>query len=164
MMFEDLREFMKALENAGELVKVRQEVDPKFEIGAVVRKLCDVNGPAVLFEKVKGSETPVLSNLFGKYDRVAMVFGVPKEDLHDLLCERINKYPVPPVESKDAPVKEIVIRGEEVDLRKLPIPIWNEKDAGPFITWGVQIARESLLILHNIWVGLGPWQRIRENP
>jgi UbiD family decarboxylase len=133
---------MDVLEKAGELVRVKKEVDPKYEIGAVVRKLCDIGGPAVLFENVKGSKIPILSNLFGKYDRVAMVLGVPKEKLHNLICERINLYPVPPVNSKEAPVKEVILKGEEVDLSKFPIPTWNEKDGGPFVTWGVQIARE----------------------
>jgi 2,5-furandicarboxylate decarboxylase 1 len=141
-MFDDLREFMEVLEKAGELVKVTKEVDLKYEVGAVVRRLCDINGPAVLFEKVKGSRIPILSNLFGKYERVAMVFGVPKEKLHNMLCERTNSYPVPPIEDKNGPVKEIIIKGGDVDLSKLPIPTWNEKDGGPFITWGVQIARE----------------------
>ena len=142
MMFEDLRAFMKALEKAGELVKVGKEVDPKFEIGAIVRKLCDINGPAVLFERVKGADFPILSNLFGKYERVAMVFGVPKEKLHDLLCERISRYPIPPIDSSGGPVKEVIMKGKEVDLSKIPIPTWNENDGGPFITWGIQIARE----------------------
>jgi len=141
-MFEDLKEFMEELESAKELVRVKKEVDPKYEVAAIVRKACDLEGPAILFENVKGSKFPILSNLFGTYKRAAMVFGVPKEELNDLLCKRIDSYPIPPIEGDHGPVKEIVIKGKEVDISKLPIPTWNEKDGGAFITWGVQIARE----------------------
>lgn len=141
-MFPSLREFIDFLEQSGELVRVTREVDPRYEMGAIVRKVNDLQGPALLFERVKGHTMPVLANMFGTYKRVAMAFRSPVDQLHPLVADRINRYPVQPIDVESGPIKEVVLKGDEVDLRKLPIPTWNALDSGAFITMGVQVSRE----------------------
>jgi UbiD family decarboxylase len=142
MPFKDLREFMAHLESRGDLARVKREVSNRFEIGAVIRKVCDMDGPAVLFENVNGFNIPVLSNLFGSYRRVASVFGIEVKNLHSLILEKIESYPLNPVVKPSGPVKYRIKTGEAVNIYEFPVPFWNEKDGGPFITWGIQIARE----------------------
>lgn len=70
-IYDDLRQFMDMLEQKNQLVRVTREVDPNLEINAIVDRLARRQGPAVLFENVKGSALPVLGNLFGSHQRVA---------------------------------------------------------------------------------------------
>ena len=73
--FDDLRGFMDSLSEGGELVRVGQEVDPDLEVNAILDRLARSRGPAVLFEKVKGSSIPVFGNAFGTFSRVSRAFG-----------------------------------------------------------------------------------------
>src|SRR5260221_4901108 len=72
MRYRDLRDFLSQLERAGELTRVRAEVDPKLEMTEVCDRVLKAGGPALLFEKPKGHGIPVLSNLFGTTRRVAL--------------------------------------------------------------------------------------------
>ncbi len=164
MQYQDLREFISALEQQGELKRVTQEVDANLEITEICRRTLDKEGPALLFENVKGSNIPVLANLFGTTSRVASAMGqkdlVALRELGKLLAEL--KQPEPPKGVKDAieklpvlkkvlnmPVKsvkkgqcqEVVIEGDDVDLSTLPIQTCWPKDAAPLLTWGLVITK-----------------------
>ena len=76
MPFGDLREFLKYLESKGELLRIREEVDVKHEIAAYIRKTSDMQGPALLFENVKGSTIPVVGGLFANRRRNLLALGV----------------------------------------------------------------------------------------
>jgi 4-hydroxy-3-polyprenylbenzoate decarboxylase len=65
--FDDLRGFIQFLSERDDLVHVRQEVDPVLEVNAILDRLARSKGPAVLFERVKGSEIPVFGNAFGNF-------------------------------------------------------------------------------------------------
>jgi len=85
--YRDLREFVKALEKAGELKRVRAEVDPVLEITEVTQRIArdasrkkDSVGPALLFERPKGSRFPLLVNAFGSVKRMCMAFEVDELD------------------------------------------------------------------------------------
>src|SRR5207247_11008954 len=73
----DLREWIALLEREGELVRVAAEVDPELEITEINDRVVKHGGPALLFERVKGSERPLLSNQFGTERRTAMAFDAP---------------------------------------------------------------------------------------
>src|SRR5260221_12968338 len=75
MGYRDLRDFLSQLEHAGELKRVRAEVDPKLEMTEVCDRVLKAGGPALLFEKPKGYAIPVLGNLFGTIRRVALAMG-----------------------------------------------------------------------------------------
>jgi 2,5-furandicarboxylate decarboxylase 1 len=149
----DLRSFLKSLENNSEhLVRVKKEVDPKFEATGVLQKLEEQRKyPAVLFEKVKGSDIPVVSNLFADRERIAMAFGTTGEDLNRVLRER-EANPLEPVMVEDAPVQEVVWTGDQVDLTKLPLFTHNEKDAGPYITAGMLVGKDPETGIRNVGI------------
>lgn len=142
-MFRDLREFMAETEKRVQLARIKKEVSLEYEVGAVCREICDQHGPAVLFENIKGHRIPLLCNLFGDYERIAAAFGTTPTDLNPEVAGRIDTEPGEPQLVSSGPVKEIIIRGNDVDLNALPVPVWNEGDGGPYITMGVLVVRKA---------------------
>ena len=164
MKYKDLRDFIAQLEAQGELKRIQQEVDPYLEMTEICDRVLRAEGPALLFENVKGSSTPVLGNLFGTPKRVAMGMGEDKvealREIGKLLA--MLKEPSPPKGMKDAwkqlpmfkkvldmaPKKiknaacqQHVIEGDDVDLKNIPVQTCWPGDAGPLITWGLVITR-----------------------
>ncbi|WP_420599791.1 4-hydroxy-3-polyprenylbenzoate decarboxylase [Neptuniibacter sp.] len=162
--YKDLRDFIHMLEERGELKRIKQEIDPYLEMTEISDRTLKAGGPALLFENPKGYEYPVLTNLFGTPERVAMGMGEESvEALRDVgtLLSQL-KEPEPPKGMKDAwdklPIfKQVlnmgpkvvkgaacqkhVVEGEQVDLNKLPIQTCWPGDAGPLVTWPLVITR-----------------------
>ncbi len=156
MAANNLQEFVKELREAGELVDVREPVSAKFEITEIADRVMKKGGPALLFHDVKGSEHPLLINTFGTRERMAMALGV--EDLNEIgdriadlleltkgpgkgLMAKLQLLPrlvevskFPPRTVRSGPCQEVVYRGGEVDLTKLPVQTCWPEDGGPFIT------------------------------
>ncbi len=160
MAYRDLREFIKLLENKGLLVRIKTEVDPILEIAEVTDRMCKSpgGGKALFFEKVKGSDFPVVTNLFGSFNRICLALEVNElDDVAKRIEELLNQAPpktlleklslLPklfefskyfPRQVKTAPCQE-VIEKENPDLRKFPvIKCWPHDgqpgDEGRFIT------------------------------
>lgn len=163
-MFSDLRDFIQALEKAGELKRISAEVDPHLELTEICDRTLKKKGPALLFENPKGYSIPVLGNLFGTPKRVAMAMG--QEDVESLrdvgkllaflkepeppagwkdLLEKAPKFKnalyLNPKEVRKPPCQEVVIEEDDVDLNKLPIQTCWPGDAGPLVTWPLVITR-----------------------
>jgi len=164
MKYQDLRDFLSQLEQRGELKRVDIEIDPRLEMTEICDRLLKQAGPAVLFEHPKGHAMPVLGNLFGTPQRVALGMGQSSvaalREVGKLLS--YLKEPDPPKGLRDAweklpvlkqvmnmapkvitsPVcQEIVWEGETVDLGRLPIQTCWPEDAAPLITWGLTVTR-----------------------
>ena len=164
MKYGDLRDFIAGLEAAGELKRVTAEVDPYLEITEICDRTLRAGGPALLFENVKGSEMPLLGNLFGTPKRVAMGMGQDSvealREVGELLA--FLKEPEPPKGFRDAweklpifkqimsmgpktvrsaPVQQRVFEGDEVDLDRLPIQHCWPGDAAPLVTWPLVITK-----------------------
>lgn len=164
MKYKDLRDFITQLEQRGELVRVAAEVDPVLEMTEIADRTLRAGGPALLFENPKGSHIPVLANLFGTPQRVAL--GMGQEDVSALrevgkllaflkepeppkgLKDAFSKLPIfkqvlnmSPKQVKKAPCQEIVLSGEQVDLTQLPIMTCWPGDAAPLITWGLTVTK-----------------------
>ena len=160
----DLREFIDFLEQRGELKRITVEVDPNLEMTEICDRTLRAGGPALLFENPKGFDIPVLGNLFGTPERVAMGMGQeslsamrevgellaflkepePPKGMKDLWEKRHQFKPIlnmPAKVVKKAPCQAIVIEGDDVDLGKLPIQTCWPGDAGPLITWPLVITR-----------------------
>jgi 4-hydroxy-3-polyprenylbenzoate decarboxylase len=160
----DLREFIDFLEQRGELKRITAEVDPNLEMTEICDRTLRAGGPALLFENPKGFDIPVLGNLFGTPERVAMGMGQeslsamrevgellaflkepePPKGMKDLWEKRHQFKPIlnmPAKVVKKAPCQAIVIEGDDVDLGKLPIQTCWPGDAGPLITWPLVITR-----------------------
>ncbi len=141
--FKDNREYIAALEAAGDLVRIRQEVDWDMEAGAIVRKVCEEKAPSPLMENIK--DYPGHS-YFGAplatYQRLAMVLGLDRDTPVPKIAEeylrRTSSAPVKPrvIDKSQAPCKENILLGEDVDLFKLPAPMVHDGDGGRYLcTW-----------------------------
>ena len=164
MSFRDLRDFIKLLENEGELIRIHSEVDPYLEVTEISDRTLRQGGPALLFENLKGSNIPLLANLFGNTRRIALAMG--QEDIDGLRdvgkLLAFLKEPTPPSGWKDlwqslpsyksvlniapnvkksAPCQEIVLEGNGVDLTQLPIQTCWPGDVAPLITWPLVITK-----------------------
>ncbi len=164
MKYHDLRDFMSQLEAAGELKRVGVEVDTRLEMTEICDRVLRAAGPAILFEKPKGHRIPVLANLFGTPQRVAL--GMGEESVQALrevgkllaylkepeppkgLKDAWDKLPIlkqvlnmAPKKVSNAPCQEIVWEGKDVDLSRLPIQHCWPGDVAPLITWGLVVTK-----------------------
>jgi 2,5-furandicarboxylate decarboxylase 1 len=144
----DLNGVIEFLSNRHQLVRVKTEVDPRFELGAVAHKFHG-NKP-VLFERVKGSEWPVFSGLYWNRAILADLFGVPETRLPFHFAEAIAEWrtsPLHPVVVDSAPSQEIVEKNW--DIRKLPAPQVGTEEGGPYLTSSVVIAKDPDIGVRN---------------
>ena len=164
MSYRDLREFIKALEAAGELKRIAVPVDPQLEITEICDRTLRAGGPALLFENPKGSKIPLLANLFGTELRVARGMGrsdtASLREIGELLAflrqpdpprgmrEAWNQLPIfrqvftmaPKVVAR-GDIHDNIIERDDVDLSMLPIQTCWPGDAGPLVTWPLVITR-----------------------
>src|SRR5215813_1323436 len=141
MPFDDLREFVDKLDKAGELARVRKEVDPKYEVGAICKMIHDKGRKALFFEKVRGCSMPVATELLGTFKRIAMAIDADETDLFNEVMER-TKLSIEPTIVNDGPCKEIILKGKDVDLNRLPWITWNKTEKAPYITAGLVIVKD----------------------
>ncbi|MEA3298840.1 MAG: 4-hydroxy-3-polyprenylbenzoate decarboxylase [Pseudomonadota bacterium] len=164
MKYTDLRDFIRFLEQRGQLKRIAVEVDPHLEITEICDRTLKRGGPALLFENVKGHSIPVLANLFGTPERVALGMGQedvaalrevgkllaflkepePPKGLKDLWSKRHEFKQVlnmPAKEVRSAPCQEVVLEGDAVDLGSIPVQTCWPGDAGPLITWPLVVTR-----------------------
>ena len=135
-MFEDLRSFLRSLEEKGDLVRITRAVSPRYEIAAGIRKTSDINGPALWFENVAGQSMPVVGGPYASRRRALWAFELSEAEIHDQFTRGL-KNPIAPRIVADGPCKEVVLKGKQADFSRLPICTHNLKDAGPYITMGL---------------------------
>jgi len=144
----DLRNLVEYFrKNEYDVRTIHKEVDPKFELAAVARQLD--GGPAVLFEKLKGSSIPVIVGLYSNRKRVSEIFGADLFRLPFVFEEALSNR-MKPILVKKSPSREICF-DKEIDLMKtLPILWHTPKDAGPYITAGIVIAKDPETDRRNV--------------
>ncbi|SRR5579884_2825836 len=135
IMHTDLRVVLDTLARHGQLDTVEDEIDLRYVSPLVAR-----SPHAVLFRRVRGYTHPVVSGLLADRRRLALCLGMEGPQTVTRLRQAIDR-PIPPVVVPDSPVKEVVQRGEAVDLSALPIPVMAELDGGPFIASAVVITK-----------------------
>ncbi|MFM2486035.1 4-hydroxy-3-polyprenylbenzoate decarboxylase [Celerinatantimonas yamalensis] len=184
MKYRDLREFIALLEERGELKRIKQPIDAYLEITEICDRTLKRAGPALLFEQVKGYDMPVLGNLFGTPERVALGMGRDSvSELRDVgqwlsylkepeppkgFKELMEKLPIfkqvlnmPTKKVRHAPCQEVVLSADEVDLDKLPIQTCWPGDAAPLVTWGLTVTRGPFKKRQNL--GIYRQQKLAKN-
>jgi len=162
--YRDLRDFINQLEARGELKRIKHPVDPNLEMTEICDRTLRRGGPALLFENPIGYDMPVLGNLFGTPERVALGMGEesvsalrevgrvlaqlkepepPKgfKDAWDKLPIFKQVLNMGPKEVRNAPCQEVILEGDQVDLNRIPIQTCWPGDAGPLVTWPLVITR-----------------------
>ena len=144
-MAQDLRTFLDATKRQSpeDFLVITREVDPAFEITAIAVKLEQEakRRPILLFEKVKGSNFPVLTNVHAGRSRLAAAIHAKPEEMQRAYLHAMEK-PLPPKLAANAPVKDVILTGEQVDLYKLPQVWHHQDDAGPYITAAISFAKD----------------------
>jgi 2,5-furandicarboxylate decarboxylase 1 len=143
---KDMRTYIRQLEERrpDDLVTVREEVDPQFGVTAIAQKLEEEGRyPLIFFERVKGSDMPLLINLTASYPRLAISMDSTLKEMVQEAARR-EANPIPPkfVSDAEAPVKEVILKGAEASLDRLPITTHNALDGGPFISGGVLLQKD----------------------
>ena len=140
MGFMDLREWVAALEKQGGLRRIAAPVDWDREIGAIARRVLEKKGPALLFETITGYETGRCTRLFtgglGSRSRLALALGFPAEASNAELVQYVmkkNGETMPPRIVATGPVKDVVLRGAQVDQTEFPVPKWHHLEGGRYI-------------------------------
>jgi 4-hydroxy-3-polyprenylbenzoate decarboxylase len=166
----DLREWIALLEREGELVRVTAEVDPDLEITEITDRVVKAGGPALLFERVRGSRLPLLINQFGTERRMCLAFGVERLDDVAATLEEVLELTPPqglldkvrklgtlksiadsaPKSVAKGPCQEVVLEGDAVDLDLLPIMRCWPLDPAPFITLPAVITQDRESGVRNV--------------
>ena len=110
MSFADPRDFLACLEEEGDLIRISESVDALYEISAYIRKTSDQQGPAILFEKVKGHDIPVVGGLYAARRRVLRALGFREEEIVERFKQAAD-CPIAPVLVEEAPCQEVVLKG-----------------------------------------------------
>jgi len=162
MSYRSLGEFLRALEQDGDLVRVTAPVSPRLEISEIADRAVKGGGPALLFENVQGSKFPVAINTFASRERMRKALGIASWEEWDErldffldpkppegLLDKIRAIPrvtelaaVFPKTVRTAPSQEVVATGDAVDLTELPVLTCWPQDAGPFITLPLVITKD----------------------
>lgn len=143
---QSLRAFLRMVEREWpeEFLRISAEVDPKFESTSMLFELDRAGrSPVVLFDKIKGHQMPLVTNVAGSRKLLAACLGVTPSELPTAFRERCQKY-IPCEVVDNAAWNEVVIEGDDIDLTKLPVPLQFSVDAAPYITAGQITARDPV--------------------
>ena len=154
MPFSDLRDYIARLAYEGELQRIDEEVQPVFEVGAVLRRAYELRAPAPLFTNIRGFPG---WRLFGApiglsrrrnapFARLAVAMDMhPEATPTELIDEYLRRLasPIPPVLVNSGSCKENILTGAAIDLQNIPAPVLHRDDGGPYIgTWHTNIAKD----------------------
>jgi len=151
-MDQSIRGYLANLEQQGELVRFRKEVDPHENLTAIGWKTYDRLGKASLFDNLTGfPDWHVCNQILTDRRKWGIGLGVAEEDVIETFNTRV-KSPIDPVmvDAADAPVKQLVLKGDDVDLTKVPAAWTSELDPGPFIASGMAIIKDPDTGIRNM--------------
>jgi 4-hydroxy-3-polyprenylbenzoate decarboxylase len=164
-MARDLRGFIRLLEERGQLRRITVPVDSDLEIAEIANRMLQAGGPGLLFENVKGAEYPIAVNLMGTVERVCWAMNMEHPDELEALGKKlaILYQPRPPKKLSQAvelgrvlfdvvraapmrdllpPCQQVVLKGDDVDLTKIPLLRVYPGDAGKVMTLGLMITKD----------------------
>lgn len=161
MPFNDLREWLAAMESMSEL-RLFEDVDQDYEIGVLTELSAEAKGPALLFDRIHGFPRGyrVTSNLFRGDKRLLATLEMPSDLTPAQALRRWKQVitdfkPVSPVEVRSGPVFENFMGEEEVDISRFPAPIWHELDGGNYIGTGCLVIVPDP---DSEWINLGSYR------
>ncbi|MFC1979593.1 UbiD family decarboxylase [Chloroflexota bacterium] len=140
MAYRSLREWIVKIEEVGQLKRINAEVDWNIELSAITKRVAKQEGPALLFENIKGYQNKTCRQVFmngmGSRERVAMALGLPMESSYREITEHAKEklgQTINPIIVSSGPVKENIMKGGAVDLYEFPVPKYMELDGGRYI-------------------------------
>ncbi|WP_206812850.1 UbiD family decarboxylase [Paradesulfitobacterium ferrireducens] len=155
MPYRDLREYLQALEQNGLLHRVPKEVDKDWEVAAAARvlfqKVPSARRPAIMFDKVKGFDIPVVAGVLGASRAVyALAMETEVNNISRRWTEAQNN-PVEPILVEIGPCKENILTGDRIDMLKFPVPVWTVgEDPSPYLTSPYVVTKDPETGVHNV--------------
>ena len=155
----NLRDFLKLVKSAGPnyYVEVKKPLAPHLEVGVIQHKLHRMDrNPVIYCPKIKGSQLPLVTNLFGSYELLGLALGMEPDKidkssiLHVYKKREADPRPTKMVPPAEAPVKEVIFLGKDADLGILPITHHAVLDSGKYITVGNLICRDPDTGIYNV--------------
>lgn len=166
--FYDLQGYIAHLEKIGDITRIKTEVDPVLEVTEIADRVIREDGPALIFENVKGADFPLAMNLFGTEERVELALGRKPSDVGNELVEIFNKLNPPSLRSffsilpkayklinmRTKTVKSGSVQDNEFspDLSRLPVIKCWPLDGGKFITLGLVLTQDPVSQRRNLGI------------
>ena len=143
-----MRTYMERLRERGELLEVHREVSPRHELAAVTQAAQNRWGKPILFHRVAGSSLPVLTNIYGSRDRLAEILGIGADNFCRQWNNLVNLAPAldEPLKAVDEPDIDLI----DCRLSDLPLITYSERDAAPYFTSAMFIAKEPETGVRNL--------------
>jgi 4-hydroxybenzoate decarboxylase len=137
-MVSQLKQSLDQLDRRNELIRISKAVDPRFEASALIKRIQQVSNKAILFEKIKGYDLPLVSNILGTYQRVAMILGCEVDEINSTWNRKEKDMELfSPISGRQEPDEYV-----ESAIHEITSLTYCEKDAGPYITAGMALARD----------------------
>jgi 4-hydroxy-3-polyprenylbenzoate decarboxylase len=155
---KDLRDFIRMAEEKNMLKRIKAEVDWDLELSHIAKLNEENKGPALLFENVKGYQSPIITSVCTTTERLALIMGQPlKSTLVDLMKVWVekNKQKIPPKYIKTGPCKENIKTGDQVDLFQFPVPKFYPMDGGRFFGTAHFVVTKDL---DSDWINVGTYR------
>jgi UbiD family decarboxylase len=155
MAYQDLREYLQALEKAGKLKRISREVDKDWEISAVARvafqNIPEKERPALMFENVRGYDIPVVVGVLGGSRAIyALALNTRIEEIASKWAQA-QKNPLDPVIVNTGPCKENILTGNDVNIFQFPVPVWTVgEDPGPYLTAPFVVTKDPETGIRNV--------------
>ena len=151
-MPQDLRSYIDRVksERPDDFLTISKEVDPAYEITATIVKMEKEakRRPVMVFENVKGTDFPVMSNMHASRPRLAMALGCSPRDMQKTFLAAMEN-PIPPKEVNNGPCKEVILKGADVNMKALPQVVHHGGDGGPYITAAISFAKDPDTGVYN---------------
>ncbi|HEY87995.1 MAG TPA: UbiD family decarboxylase [Dehalococcoidia bacterium] len=162
-MGKDLRQFLQVVKRLGAnyYVEVNRLLKPKYEVPVLQHKLAKKGCfPVVYCSKIEGSKLPLVTNLFASYEMLGVALGITPERMklgQDVILKEYRGRqeeikPTKQVPAAEAPVREIIIQGKDVNLERLPIIHHAELNPGPYVTIGMTVSKDPDTGIPNVGI------------
>jgi 2,5-furandicarboxylate decarboxylase 1 len=143
---KDLRGVLEEMASRSpeEILHVQKPVDPYLEATAIIARLeREHRFPTLIFENILGSDFPAVCNVMAERRRVAWFLGVEEEELLETIASREAER-IAPRRVMDGPVREVILKGDDIDIRRFPVFTHNDADDAPYITAGIAVSRDPV--------------------
>ncbi len=141
MAYQDFRQFLAALRQAGELVDVDRPIDLHTDVGKNLKNTYAKHGPALNFTQ-NGTAYRLVAGIYSTRSKALLAFEATEATIFDKVLKGLDRPLPPKLVAGAAPCHEVVLTSDAVDITKFPIPTYSPKDGGPYITAGITVCRD----------------------
>jgi 4-hydroxy-3-polyprenylbenzoate decarboxylase/2,5-furandicarboxylate decarboxylase 1 len=140
MPYQDFRQFLDVLRQHGELIDINRPVALN-EVGKALKQAYQQGRPAVRFND-NGTDFPLVCGVYSSRAQALLAFQTDDKSILQKVLDGLDNPVAPTMTNGSAPCHEVVITGDDIDIRKFPIPTYSPKDGGPYITPGIVVSKD----------------------